>query len=240
MSPRARIVPDGRPRIVPSILSADFGALRESISAIPAAELEWASVDVMDGHFVPNLSFGPDVVAPLRKDRPELLLDAHLMVTDPARFAPIFARSADWVTFHLEACKEPRPLLKELRAAGVGAGLAVKPGTPAKALLPFLADIDLALVMTVEPGFGGQGFLADMLPKVRELRAAIDRAGLPCWLQVDGGISAKTVAAAAEAGADSLVAGSAVFKAPDPAKAFREIRDLAEKNFVRRAASRAT
>jgi ribulose-phosphate 3-epimerase len=188
----------------------------------------------MDGHFVPNLSFGPDLIPALRKG-PAVHLDAHLMVEDPRAYAPLFARGgADWVTFHLEACPRPRPLMKELKRLGVGVGLAIKPKPPAKTLIPFLDEADLALVMTVEPGFGGQGFLSAMLPKIRQVREAIDASGRPIWLQVDGGINAATGAEAAGAGADSLVAGSAIFKAPDPAAALREIGNRAQDAFVKR------
>ncbi|HAH05386.1 MAG TPA: ribulose-phosphate 3-epimerase [Elusimicrobia bacterium] len=217
--------PDGRVRVVPSLLSADPGALRRDLDRSGA---RWASLDVMDGHFVPNLTYGPSALKALRSGA--CRLDAHLMVSDPVRYAPLFAEAgADWVVFHLEACPRPRPLLRALRARGTGAGLAIKPKTPVSALLPFLADLDLALVMTVEPGFGGQAFMPKMLSKVRVLRRELDRRGLKAWLQVDGGIDERTAPAAASAGADSLVAGSAVFGARDPAAAARRIEKAAQK-----------
>lgn len=224
--------PEGRVRIIPSLLAADFGALRADYLKVSAGEPCWASVDVMDGHFVPNLSFGPDHVRALRGSGEGMLLDAHLMVSDPAAFGPVFAEAgADWVVFHLEACRRPRPLIKALRACGVGVGLALKPGTDAKAASPYLEELDLVLVMTVEPGFGGQGFLGGMLPKVRTLREEILRRGLKVWLQVDGGINERTAGKAAGAGADALVSGNGVFRAADPAHAMRGLRIEAQKAY---------
>lgn len=228
-----RPLPDGRVRVVPSLLAADPADLRGDLAAMAAAGARWASVDVMDGHFVPNLSFGPDLIRSLKRDN-RVRLDAHLMVDDPAVLAPAFAEAgADWVIFHLEACARPGALLRALRDQGVGTGLAVKPGTPAARLLPFLKEVDLVLVMTVEPGFGGQRFLPAMLPKLRTLRAAIARSGRRVWLQVDGGIDAASAPLAAEAGADSLVAGSAVFRAGNPAAALRALETSAQRAFLR-------
>ena len=228
-----RMAPNGHPEIVPSMLAANFADLGRDLEPLLRAGVKWASVDVMDGHFVPNLSFGPDVLPALRKGR-KVFLDAHLMVQDPEKFGPVFAKAgADWVTFHIETCRRPRALIKKLQGMGVGVGLAIKPKTRAEELIKYLDVIDLALVMTVEPGFGGQGFLTGMLPKVRKIREAIDRSGRKVWLQVDGGINLESVAAAAEAGADSLVAGSAVFKARRPAAAFKTLEGLAKKAFKR-------
>ncbi len=229
-SPRPR--PEGRVRIVPSLLAADFGALRADCLKVAAGEPCWASVDVMDGHFVPNLSFGPDHVRALRGSGQGMLLDAHLMVSDPAAYGPVFAEAgADWVVFHLEACRRPRPLIKKLRALGAGVGLALKPGTEAEAAFPYLDELDLVLVMTVEPGFGGQGFLEGMMPKVRTLREELLRRGSKAWLQVDGGINERTVEKAAGAGADALVSGNGVFRAADPAEAMRTLRTTAQKAY---------
>lgn len=208
--------------VVPSLLAGDLARLGEQLDAVKAAGCSWVSVDVMDGHFVSNLSFGPDFVR-LAKSR-GFFVDAHLMVSNPLETAPWFASAgADVVTCHLEAVSDAVGALKKIRALGAGAGLAVKPRTPVDGLLAALDVCDLALVMTVEPGFGGQKFMADMLPKVQALRREIDRRGLDCWIQVDGGVNAANIAAAAAAGADSLVAGSAVLGAKDCAAAFREL-----------------
>ncbi|MBI4423652.1 MAG: ribulose-phosphate 3-epimerase [Elusimicrobia bacterium] len=223
--------PDGRVRIVPSLLAADFGALREAAARVqPAAD--WVSVDVMDGHFVPNLSFGPDVVRALRASS-GVGMDAHLMVERPASYARTFAEAgADVVVAHVEAADEPADFLRALGGLAQ-AGLALKPATGVEAVLPHLGRLDLVLVMTVEPGFGGQAFLPETLAKVRALREAIDRSGRPVWLMVDGGINAKTAAAAAEAGADALVAGNGVYRAADPAEAVRALRAAAQEAFDR-------
>lgn len=215
--------PNGSVHIVPSLLAADFAELGRAARQMERAGARWVQVDVMDGHFVPNLSFGPDHVKWL-KARTRMALDAHLMVERPERFIrPFVDAGADLVTVHVEACPRPGRVLKAIRRAGVRAGLAVRPRTPAGRIVPYLKHLDLALVMTVEPGFGGQAFLPDMLSKVRLLRRAIDRLKAPCWLQVDGGINAQTGELAAAAGADSLVAGSSIFRAPDPARAFRSL-----------------
>lgn len=225
--------PDGKVRVVPSLLAADFADIRGDLKPLLRAGVTWASVDVMDGHFVPNLSFGPDLVSALKHNGTgKTLLDAHLMVEDPEAYGPIFAAAgADWVVFHLEACRSPRPLIKKLRGLGCGVGIALKPKTPAKALEPYLAEIDLALVMTVEPGFGGQGFIREMLPKISSLRASIGRKGLKTWLQVDGGVNAETAPLAAGAGADALVAGSAVFGKKNPVAAAKAIARAAQTAF---------
>jgi ribulose-phosphate 3-epimerase len=207
--------------IVPSMLAADFARLGELARACGA---RWVSVDVMDGHFVPNLSFGPDHVKAIKQAAPGVFIDAHLMVTNPEAVIPWFAAAgSDIITFHLEATKDPRAVIKQIKSLGKKAGAAIKPKTPVDGLLELLPELDLALVMTVEPGFGGQKFMADMLPKVRALRAAVDAKNLECWIQVDGGVTLDNVAEAAAAGADSLVAGSSVFGKLDPAKAVQDL-----------------
>lgn len=226
------MTPDGQRglQIVPSLLAADLTRLGEQLDSVRSAGIEWVSVDVMDGHFVPNLSFGPDFVGMVKKAG--FFVDAHLMVSDPETAVPWFiAAGADIVTFHAEAAKDARALLKKIRSQGVKAGLAVKPATAAAALTDLITEMDLALVMTVEPGFGGAKFLDDMLPKLREVRQAIDQSGRECWLQVDGGIKLSTVSAAAEAGADSIVAGTAVFGADDIPAAVKALKKRAVESF---------
>ncbi|MBI4375646.1 MAG: ribulose-phosphate 3-epimerase [Elusimicrobia bacterium] len=211
--------------IVPSLLAADLSRMGELVAQVRSAGMRWISVDVMDGHFVPNLSFGPDHVR-MVKALGVPVVDAHLMVDNPGRAVPWFIDAgADFVTIHAESCADPGPVLAAIRKSGAKAGLAVKPATAASALTPWLASIDLALIMTVEPGFGGARFLSGMLPKIKAVRQAIDAGGHDCWLQVDGGINSETIVAAAQAGADSLVAGSAVFGASDPASAFKGLRE---------------
>ncbi len=208
--------------VVPSLLAGDLSRLGEQLDAVRAAGCAWVSVDVMDGHFVPNLSFGPDFVK-LAKAR-GFFVDTHLMVTNPLDVAPWFAEAgSDIVTCHIEAVEDPGLALKTIRALGVKSGLAVKPKTPVDGLLAALDYCDLALVMSVEPGFGGQKFMADVLAKVSSLRDEIDVRRRDCWIQLDGGVNAGNIAQAAAAGADSLVAGSAVFGAKDCAAAFRDL-----------------
>ena len=226
-------LPGGEVCVVPSLLAADPGALRRDLARVAAGGARWATLDVMDGHFVPNLSYGPQVMSALREGS-GVLLDAHLMVEDPEKYGPLFAKAgADMVIFHLEACPRPRRLMRRLRSMGAGVGLAIKPATPAAELLPYLEDIDLALVMSVEPGFGGQGFMPSALPKGRTLREALSRKGLRVWLAVDGGINVKTAPLAAAAGADCLVAGSGIFAAQDPVEAMRSIEEAARRAFDR-------
>src|SRR5689334_20865690 len=212
-------------QISPSILAADFARLADEAAAVPNAD--WLHVDVMDYHFVPNLTIGLPVVEALRKAT-STPLDCHLMIDDPDRWAPQYAEAgAGSVTIHAEAAKAPIRTLRAIRAAGARAGLGVNPATPVEGFEDLLGEIDMLLLMTVEPGFGGQRFLDVVLPKVRRARDMIKGRDLPVWVQVDGGVSAETIERCAEAGADVFVAGSAVYGADDPAAAVRSLREQA-------------
>ncbi len=212
--------------INPSILSADFANLERDLAAIRGAD--YAHVDVMDNHFVPNLTLGLPVVERLVQVSP-VPVDAHLMIEDPDRWAPAFAEAgAASVTFHAEAASAPVRLARELRRHGVRAGLALRPATPVEPFVDLLAEIDMLLVMTVEPGFGGQSFIEGTLPKIRRARAAIDESGLDVWVQVDGGVSRTTIESIADAGANVFVAGSAVYGADDVSAEIDVLRTLAD------------
>ena len=209
--------------INPSILSADFADLTGELARIRTADM--AHVDVMDNHFVPNLTFGPPVVERIRAVSP-IPLDAHLMIEDPDTWAPVYAEiGCASVTFHLEAATAPVRLARELRAAGAKASVAVRPATPIEPLIDLLPEFDQILIMTVEPGFGGQSFLDVCLPKITRMRKAISAAGLDVMLQVDGGISSSTIERAVEAGANVLVAGSAVYGAENAEQAIAQLRE---------------
>ena len=216
--------------IAPSILSADFARLADEAAAVAGAGgagADWLHVDVMDAHFVPNLTLGLPVVEALLKVSP-VPIDVHLMIDDPDRWAPLYAEAGcQSVTFHAEAARDPRALARALRSAGARASMAIKPGTEFAPYADLLPELDMVLVMTVEPGFGGQSFMADQMPKVREVREAVRRHGGEIWIQVDGGVSADTIEQCAEAGADVFVAGSAVYGAEDAAAAVDELRALA-------------
>jgi ribulose-phosphate 3-epimerase len=217
-----------RVQISPSILSADFARLGDEI-ALVSGTADWAHVDVMDGHFVPNLTLGLPVVEALVKAS-AIPIDTHLMIEDPDRWAPAYAEAgAASVTFHVEAAAAPVRLARALRTAGARAGMALKPATPVEPYEDLLGELDMLLVMTVEPGFGGQSFLDVVLPKLRRCREAIAGRGLDVWLQVDGGVDADTIVRCAEAGADVFVAGSAVYGAEDPAAAVTGLRAAAER-----------
>ena len=212
-------------QISPSILAADFARLADEAAAVPNAD--WLHVDVMDYHFVPNLTLGLPVVEALRKatDTP---LDCHLMIADPDRWAPQYAEAgAGSVTIHAEAAKAPIRTLREIRSLGARAGLALNPATAVEPYEDLLGEVDMLLLMTVEPGFGGQTFLDVVLPKVRRARELIGRHGGRVWLQVDGGVDAGTIERCAEAGADVFVAGSAVYGASDPVAAIDALRAAA-------------
>ena len=215
-------------QISPSILACDFANLESELKRV--ANADWAHIDVMDAHFVPNLTLGLPVVEALARISP-LPLDCHLMIDDPDRWAPMYAEAgASSVTFHIEAARDPASLARNLRVLGARAGMALKPGTAFAPYVDLLPELDMVLLMTVEPGFGGQSFLADQLSKVREVRAAVDRCGGEIWVQVDGGVSAATIEECAEAGADVFVAGSAVFGAEVAAAAVDQLRDLAARH----------
>jgi ribulose-phosphate 3-epimerase len=213
-------------QIAPSILSADFANLAQEARRISGAD--WLHVDVMDNHFVPNLTLGLPVVEALGRAT-GTPMDLHLMIEDPDRWAPAYVEAgAGSVTFHVEAATAPVRLARELRALGSRAGMALRPATPVEPYEELLPELDMLLVMTVEPGFGGQAFLDLCLPKIRRARELLDRRGLDLWLQVDGGVSAETIERCAEAGADMFVAGSAVFGADDPAAMVDTLRATAE------------
>jgi ribulose-phosphate 3-epimerase len=212
-------------QIAPSMLSADFASLATEAARVPNAD--WLHVDVMDNHFVPNLTIGAPVVEALARAT-NIPLDCHLMIEDPDRWAPAYVEAgATSVTFHVEAATAPVRLARELRAVGARAGMALRPATSIDGYEDLLSELDMVLVMTVEPGFGGQRFLDVCLPKIRRTRELIDKHGLDLWLQVDGGVSLETIGRCAEAGADVFVAGSAVFAADSPAAMVDELREAA-------------
>ena len=211
--------------ISPSILSADFCRLEEDCRLVLDAGAEMLHFDVMDGHFVPNISFGVPVLASLHRGMPSAFFDVHLMISHPLAYVDAFAKAgAELINFHLESEDDPGAVLDAIRAAGCKAGMTIKPGTPAEALSPWLDRLDLVLVMSVEPGFGGQKFQSSALRKLEALKAEREARGLPFLLEVDGGVNAETAPFCVEAGADVLVAGSAVFAAAYPAA---EVRALA-------------
>ena len=215
-------------QISPSILSADFARLADEAEAVSGAA-DWLHVDVMDNHFVPNLTLGLPVVESLLK-HVSLPVDCHLMIADPDRWALGYAEAgARNVTIHAEAAKAPVRTLRAIRAAGARAGLAVNPATPVEPYADLLPELDMLLLMTVEPGFGGQRFLDIVMPKLRRARAMVKAHGGAVWLQVDGGVSEETIERCAEAGADVFVAGSAVYSADDPARAVQSLRVQAER-----------
>ena len=211
-------------KISPSILAADFSNLGQEARAMDAAGVEMLHIDVMDGHFVPNISFGAPVYKMIRKDFSRIF-DVHLMISEPLRYIDDFVKAgADIITFHVECDSDVQATIDKIKEKGCKVGLSVKPGTPASAILPYLEQLDMVLVMTVEPGFGGQSFMEDMMPKVREFRQAIDACGKEIDLQVDGGVNDKTAKICVENGANVLVAGSYLFKQEDYQAAVAKLR----------------
>ncbi len=211
-------------KIAPSILSADFSRLGEEVKQVVADGADWVHIDVMDGHFVPNLTFGPLIVQSIRSvtDKP---FDVHLMIEQPDRYIPDFAKAgADWIAVHAEACPHLHRTVQLIRSLGKKAGVALNPHTPLNVLDYLLDDLDLVVLMSVNPGFGGQSFIPSVLPKARRLREQIEERGLSCRIQMDGGIAPDTIAAAAEAGVDVFVAGSAIFGKDDYAQAIASLR----------------
>lgn len=215
-------------KIAPSILSSDFSRLGDEIRAVEASGADWIHVDVMDGHFVPNLTIGPVVVESIRKVT-KLPLDVHLMITDPDKFAPEFIKAgADWVSIHPEASRDPRACLKRIRDLGARASIAVNPDVPLERAEAYFSDIDMLLLMTVFPGFAGQAFMDEVLPKIAKARSLIDEKKLPVLVEADGGIKTENIDRVVRAGAEVIVSGSGIFKTPDYANTIRRMRKAVE------------
>jgi ribulose-phosphate 3-epimerase len=211
-------------KIAPSILSADFSCLRDEIQAVEAAGADWLHVDVMDGHFVPNITIGPVVVERVRKVT-TIPVDVHLMITDPDKYAPEFIKAgADWISVHPDTCANPNATLKRIRELGAKASIAVNPDAPLKKVENCFTDIDMILMMTVFPGFGGQAFIPDVLPKIAEARKLIDQRKLSILIEADGGIKVDNVARVVNAGAEVIVSGSGIFKTLNYAETIRQMR----------------
>ena len=212
-------------KVAPSLLSCDFSKMGEEIVRIDKAGADLIHLDVMDGHFVPNLTIGPAVIKALRP-LTKLPFDVHLMISDPLSYIDAFADAgADYITFHAEADSDIDETIAKIRSRGIKPGIVLKPGTPAEAAFPYLDKVDMVLVMTVEPGFGGQSFMADMMSKAEKLRAEIDRRRLPVLIEADGGITEKNASVVSAAGIDVVVSGTGVFKAADPAAAIKLIQN---------------
>ena len=216
-------------KIVPPILSADFSRLGDEIRAVEEAGAEWIHIDVMDGHYVSNITIGPVVVESIRKVT-RLPLDVHLMITDPDKYGPEFIKAgADWISIHPETCEEPKTSLKKIRELGAKASIAVNPDVPLDQVERYFPDIDMVLMMTVFPGFAGQAFIEDVLPKIEKAKKVIERRKLPILIEADGGIKADNIARVVEAGAEVIVSGSGIFKTSDYADTIRRMREAGNK-----------
>jgi ribulose-phosphate 3-epimerase len=211
-------------KIAPSILSADFSRLKDEIQAVEAAGADWLHVDVMDGHFVPNITIGPVVVESIRRVT-AIPLDVHLMITDPDKYAPEFIKAgANWVSIHPDTCTDPNKSLKKIRTLGARASIAVNPDVPLEQVEAYFPDVDMILMMTVFPGFGGQAFIPGVLPKIEAVRKVVDRRKLQALVEADGGIKTNNIDQLVRAGAEVIVSGSGIFKTPDYAETIRQMR----------------
>lgn len=216
--------------IAPSLLSCDFSQMGQEIKRMELAKADFMHLDVMDGHFVPNITFGAPVIKTVRSYT-DVPFDVHLMISEPLKYIDDFADAgADIITFHVESDSDIKETIEKIKSRGVKPGLVIKPNTPASAVFPYLSDLYMVLIMTVEPGFGGQSFMEDMLPKVSEIRSEADKVNPQLLIEVDGGIAENTIAKASKAGVDICVAGTAVFKAEDSAQAIANLKRIADEN----------